>query len=194
MTQQVMTSAGLIKGLGTPGYGTSLPASPVDGQEYILVDSTTTPTYQWRFRYNAGSANTDKWEFIGGAPYHGSGTPTAVMNTLTQVAATGWYYQAASMAFTIPRAGVYQIHGDVWIDPNGAAAADEISIFYGSTANADSSDRRFTPTGTQQHSLSTQGRTTSQAASTVIGICASGTVGTAKINQAGIYVTPVRVS
>jgi hypothetical protein len=47
-------------------YGTSLPASPYDGQEAILVDSTTNPTYFWRFRYNAGSVNAYKWEFIGG--------------------------------------------------------------------------------------------------------------------------------
>ena len=42
-------------------YGTTLPASPVDGQEAILVDSVTNPTYQWRFRYNAGSTSAYKW-------------------------------------------------------------------------------------------------------------------------------------
>jgi hypothetical protein len=51
-----------------PTYGTSLPANPADGQEAILVDSLTNPTYQWRFRYNAGSTSAYKWEFIGGAP------------------------------------------------------------------------------------------------------------------------------
>jgi hypothetical protein len=30
------------------------------------VDSTTNPSYQWTFRYNAGSASAYKWEFIGG--------------------------------------------------------------------------------------------------------------------------------
>src|SRR6516164_9624771 len=47
-------------------YGTTLPASPVDGQEAILVDSITNPTYQWRLRYNAGSTSAYKWEFVGG--------------------------------------------------------------------------------------------------------------------------------
>ena len=51
-------------------YGTSLPSSPVDGQEAILVDSLTNPSYQWRFRYNAGSTSPYKWEFIGGAAAH----------------------------------------------------------------------------------------------------------------------------
>ena len=52
-----------------PGYGTTLPGSPTDGQEYVLVDSLTAPTYVWRFRYNASSASAYKWEFIGGSPF-----------------------------------------------------------------------------------------------------------------------------
>jgi hypothetical protein len=52
---------------GQLGYATTLPASPVDGQEAVLVDSITNPSYQWRFRYNAGSTSPYKWEFIGGS-------------------------------------------------------------------------------------------------------------------------------
>src|SRR6516164_5696483 len=55
------------------GYGTSLPGSPIDGQEYVLVDSTTNPSYQWRFRYNAASTSAYKWEHVGGAPYVNGG-------------------------------------------------------------------------------------------------------------------------
>lgn len=51
-------------------YNTTLPGSPVDGQEAILVDSVTNPTYVWRLRYNAGSASAYKWEFIGGTDYY----------------------------------------------------------------------------------------------------------------------------
>ena len=57
---------------GTPAptvaYGTTLPASPTNGLEAIIVDSVTTPLYQWRFRYNAGNTTARKWENIGGAP------------------------------------------------------------------------------------------------------------------------------
>src|SRR6516165_9884547 len=49
-------------------YGTSLPASPFDGQEAILVDSVTNPSYQWRFRFNAGSTSAYKWECVGATP------------------------------------------------------------------------------------------------------------------------------
>ena len=42
---------------GVIAYGTSLPTAPTDGQEAVLVDNTTNPSYQWRFRYNAGSSS-----------------------------------------------------------------------------------------------------------------------------------------
>lgn len=71
---------------GTTGYGTSLPGSPTDGLEYVLVDSTTSPTYQFRFRYNAGSANTDKWECVG----------------------CGGFLEGTT-SITIPRAGVWYV-------------------------------------------------------------------------------------
>jgi hypothetical protein len=40
----------LVWGLASTAalIGTNLPGSPVDGQEFILVDSVTAPTYQWR--------------------------------------------------------------------------------------------------------------------------------------------------
>lgn len=86
-----------------PTYGTSLPASPVDGQEAVLVDSLTAPTYQWRFRYNAGSSSAYKWEFIGGTPITvGSGT------TLDNLTADGtWQYGATPILVDVPRAGDY---------------------------------------------------------------------------------------
>ena len=55
---------------GASGIGTTLPVSPADGDEFILVDSLTAPTYQWRFKYLASKA-TNRWLFIGGSPaYH----------------------------------------------------------------------------------------------------------------------------
>src|SRR5215831_7217940 len=53
---------------GTSSYGTTLPSSPYDGQEAVLVDLATNPGYQWRFRYNAQSTSAYKWEFVGGSP------------------------------------------------------------------------------------------------------------------------------
>ena len=87
-------------------YGTTLPASPTDGQEAILVDSLTAPTYSWRFRYNAGHASDAyKWEFIGGSrpdvviAASGESTNSGTFTTLT----------TSGPNFTCPRAGLYEV-------------------------------------------------------------------------------------
>ena len=176
-----------------PTYATTLPASPADGQQAILVDSTTSPTYQWLFRYNAGSSQTDKWEFVGGIPYHNSGNPNAVFNTGTQVAATGYYY-FTGMHMTVPRAGVYRVSGDAWLDPNTSATVFELDTFAGTSQGGASLRRQFTPTGSQQASIATSGVTASIASSTVVGVCVAGTVATHRIISASVNIIPVRVS
>ena len=86
--------------LAPPGYGTSLPASPVDGQEYILVDSVTAPTYSWRFRYNAGSTSLYKWEFVGGTSWRGA---------VGSYGASGTAWGGVGVGLTVPRAGIYSV-------------------------------------------------------------------------------------
>jgi len=83
-------------------YGLALPSSPADGQEHILVDSLTAPTYQWRFRYNAGSASAYKWEFVGGAPAFAN-----VETFETMASATYADLATAGPAITLPRDGDY---------------------------------------------------------------------------------------
>jgi len=100
-----------IKGVGGAAvwaplapYGTSLPASPVDGDEAVLVDSVTNPSYSWRFRYNAQSTSAYKWECVGGAPASvGPSGGGAVGNTGTAFVSSGGPY------FTLPRPGDYLI-------------------------------------------------------------------------------------
>ena len=102
---------------GTPAptvaYGTSLPASPTDGQEAILVDSTTNPTFQWRFRYNAGSSSAYKWEFVGGAPL-------LVADTASLTPANGSWVVDQTPKLTVPRSGEYQVGFSGEITPGGA--------------------------------------------------------------------------
>jgi hypothetical protein len=83
-------------------YGTTLPSSPVDGQEAILVDSLTNPTFQWRFRYNAGNTTAYKWEFIGGTTARTAGGAVIGILQSTNSVDTGM------PAITIPRAGGYR--------------------------------------------------------------------------------------
>lgn len=109
----ILASAGMtkkitganLKGTTLPGYGTSLPASPVNGQEFILVDSLTAPTYQWRLRYNASNSSAYKWEFVGGTAAEaeiqgGTGNVTTAYPTFTT---------NLGPTFTVPRAGVYHV-------------------------------------------------------------------------------------
>jgi len=84
-------------------YGISLPASPIDGQEAVLVDSITAPTFQWRFRYNANSTSPYKWEFIGGNSW--------LRNDEADVSTTSTSYITVGTLPTFPgqRSGVYQV-------------------------------------------------------------------------------------
>lgn len=99
--------------LGKPSYGTSLPASPVDGQEAILVDVLGGANYSWRFRYNASSSSPRKWEFIGGTPWMVADSA----NPGTQGA--GWH-ELSTPALTIPRSGYYMVETN--IDQGGTQA------------------------------------------------------------------------
>lgn len=83
-------------------YGTTLPATPLDKQEAILVDSITNPNYQWRFRYNAGSTNAAKWEFIGGSILASAGGSLLLTPTMTAPAVI-----PAGPTLTVPRTGPY---------------------------------------------------------------------------------------
>jgi len=94
-------------------YGTTLPAAPVDGQEAILVDSTTNPTYQWRFRYNAGSSSAYKWECVGG----GSIVAETAGTDTTTSASTANLTNGPSIV--LPRAGD-------WLIRAGAVAANPV--------------------------------------------------------------------
>ena len=76
------------------------PASPADGDIWILpnVDGKGT---RWQFQYNAASASSFKWEFIGGAPlaYNNSSPYTNSIAATFQIPGT--------FATTLTRAGDY---------------------------------------------------------------------------------------
>lgn len=94
---------------GTSNYGTTLPTSPYDGQEAVLVDSITNSTYQWHFRYNASATSPSKWEYVGGVPLHTIGGSISTSST-TPVAVTG------APTTTVPRTGLYnmEVSAQMW--------------------------------------------------------------------------------
>ena len=78
---------------------TALPQAPQDGQviAYDAGDGIT-----WRFRYNAGSTSSYKWEFVGGPPLRDEN------NTGTNDA-TGAYIATNAPSVTCPLAGEYYV-------------------------------------------------------------------------------------
>jgi hypothetical protein len=113
-------------------YGTSLPASPTDGQEAILVDSLTAATYQWRFRYNAARA-TNRWEFIGGPPV---GAFVATREARAASPTTYGDLPTVGPQVTIPVAGIYEVEVGCLFDLF-AGSAGYMSYQIGATPAAD---------------------------------------------------------
>jgi len=105
--------------ISAPSYGTTLPASPVDGQEHILVDNLTAPTYSWHFRYNASRSDANKWEYMGGVPKH-----LHVGDTRSVTVGT---WSNLGPSFAPPRSGVYLI--ETWLNELSTPAA--LSMYCG---------------------------------------------------------------
>jgi len=97
------TAAAWVSLNPTPPLVTSLPASPVDGQEvYFQADATN--GIVWRLRYNAGSSSAYKWEFVGGSPLFAEVATEETTASTTYVALA-----TAGPTLTLPRAGDYDV-------------------------------------------------------------------------------------
>lgn len=188
---------GTFASAGTPGYGTTLPGSPTDGQEHILVDSLTAPSYQWRFRYNAGSTSAYKWEFIGGAPGDNTVLTGEYVASVTFVAMA-----TPGPLFALPRAGDYDVELSAAMIVGKAGSQIQMSYDIGATA-ADQADALYATSAVvangqmyNYNSLSNIRRKTGLAAVTLTAKYLSGdtTATTYYIKNRVMRVTPVRVS
>jgi hypothetical protein len=103
-----------------PTYATSLPASPVDGQEAILVDSLAAPQYAWRFRYCASITAADKWLYIGGS--------AAEATDSTDYAIPAGWAVVPSPTITIPRVGTYYMQ--TFLDWTAGAASADVDVWH----------------------------------------------------------------
>ena len=115
----------------TTGIGASLPASPSDGDEYILTDSLTAPTYAWRFKYFAGITDAYKWVYLGGEPMYNEVGTAGVEGTssTTYVVLT-----SAGPSLTPPRAGIYDVEIGAAMQPSASCF---MSYDIGATAAVD---------------------------------------------------------
>jgi hypothetical protein len=112
--------------------GTTLPSAPGDGQEAILTDSLTVPTYAWRFRYTASITDANKWVFVGGGLAESE--VLAPQNTASAV-----YIDLATVgpSIVIPRAGIYNVSIGFELFQGTAAGIGYMSYAIGATAAVD---------------------------------------------------------
>lgn len=109
-------------------YATTLPASPVSGQEAILVDSNPPNWFVWRFRFNP-SATTYKWEFIGGVPYINSNADIVAISSNP----SAW---SKSVPVTFPRDGVYTVQATTEIVAPATGADVQVRHGFAPTSDA----------------------------------------------------------
>lgn len=184
-------------GAGTgPSFttGSSPPGSPANGDYWIFPADDTNGVY-WMFQYDS-SETTYKWRFVGGPPLAVHGSPSAVINSLTQVGATGNYYQASTMSYTLARGGDYDLEFGCRFNLNGASSPQWIAVsaFHGSSAGLAwfMSSTNGPPNGGE--SATGMEQITGLAAAAVIGVCANAqTNGTVKVTDSWLKVRPIRV-
>lgn len=166
-------------------FGSGPPASPQDGDIWIAtgVDGTTGVT--WQFRYNAASASSFKWEFIGGAPAIRQ-DPTRTARSVGTI--NTWQTVPGISAFTTARAGEYQFMVGAGI----AGAPVGIDLFL--------SLNSFEPLA--RHNPPTAGLVVSMAAGGATAVAASyawtmqvfvGNIA-AYVADTYFFITPIRVS
>lgn len=160
------------------------PSSPSDEDIWVATDVDANGT-RWRFQYNAASASTYKWEFIGGAPlaYSTSG----VVKNLTAWGSL-WFPTAPA------RNGDYHVWASGWFA--AAAGVHDVSVMIArTTADANSSSPAFQNIyyNSDQANFSVQARVS--AVTTALGLIANNTQsGNVTWNSLSLSYVPVRVS
>lgn len=95
-------------GSGGVSYGTTLPASPTNGQEHVLVDDLAAPKGAWRMRFSTDVTDDNKWVCIGGDFWYKRSDGGVSYNFGSE---TAGYQNGPSPipAITVPRAGLWLV-------------------------------------------------------------------------------------
>lgn len=180
-------------GLWAPSRGvevTNLPTSPNDGDEiYYVADAVNGVV--WNLRYNASSASTFKWEFIGGSPLS-----QEILTSQTIAGGGGGNYQNLTTPgpdVTVPEAGDYDIEYHVMVGGGDDGVATKVSPKLGALSANDNdmvelSTTRTISTGrTIRRTLSPGDLVRLQYA------LATGSASGASYSRRSLFVRPVRV-
>lgn len=111
---------------------TSLPASPQDGQECLLLADAANGVV-WHLKYRAASSSAYKWEFIGG-----NSLRSEVATEELRIGATYGDLATVGPQITLPLAGDYIVSGGAhaWISGTGASQVFA-AVKLGTAATAD---------------------------------------------------------
>lgn len=118
---------------------TALPGSPVDGQEVVLVDSLTAPTFAWHLRYVAAKAS-NRWVPLGVGVRLGSYVAAGESRTGNTYAAI----TTPGPIVTVPVAGLYEVEAR-WNGQGGNANFGYMSYDIGATAAVDADAAQGAP-------------------------------------------------
>src|SRR5215831_2983579 len=132
--------------LGGVPLVTSLPGSPNDGDEIVLTDSLTAPTFSWRLKYVAAKA-TNKWVFIGGNSVYSELTGPATTSDTT-----GNYLDLSpNVSWTAPVAGIFAF--EFLADLQGSTTTlYGLALKFGAAATADA-DAWALPSSTNPNTM-----------------------------------------
>lgn len=169
---------------------TSLPASPVDGQEIrFLADALN--GIVWSLRYRAVAAGAYKWEFIGGSPlFSWTDTDETVANTSNSIVDLG-----GPLATVLPLAGDYHVEVDVILQAPASNVQTNVWIFTGANGSGGANLIASEPwigTGPYGSKVEIRARLNALAAGT-IRLRASTNGGSINWIRKSFKVTPVRV-
>lgn len=145
-----------------PARVTTLPASPFDGQIVAYVADAVNGVV-WMLKYNAGSASTYKWEYLGGG--------ALVSEVIAAEAISNTVYAALTTAgpsITVPLAGDYEVsHGSRSSGNSGNTMKHSYDI--GGTAAVDADATQLTiPTNSTTLNVSRTRRKNGLTANTAL--------------------------
>lgn len=135
--RDVQALASTIDGISgiKPPIVTSLPVSPVDGQEVLFRAGTDPQRVLWHLRYDASQTDSHKWIYLGGGEMYssvglGGGGDVSTPDTATY---TVW---TLGPALTVPVTGVFTLEMDpVYVEAR-TGGATTVAVLLGLFADA----------------------------------------------------------
>jgi hypothetical protein len=167
----------------TSAFSGGPPAAPSDGDIWIASSVDTNGT-RWQFQYNAGSASTYKWEFIGGSPFVAG---TNVAPTWVTGANTAF----PGLSLTVSRAGEYSVFGG-WSAFYSGSQTVEALVMIGATVFRQS-DTTVTAS-TQWFTTAAPPGIYTPTAGQAVALGYAVTAAPGSFFSAGVSITPRRVS